>query len=184
MVPGGSKRRLPNSGGSLRINPPLENADCFPYLSVIGRQRAAAVEIMRSWRRAARGVDALQGDEKACDAGREVARIGYGLGRCAFALNPSIDRPLPRISACRFSDRERRRNLKRKKRRQTRGPTVLLFHLRGVSRRARQANDHLLAQAKRSVVPSPQGDRFDRKVSPLWELSAHQMAHQHVVNDR
>src|SRR5437879_6141846 len=141
------------------------------------------MKVVRPGPRSVRRVDALQGDEKVREAGREVAQISYTLRRGSVAFDPSVDGPLPRITIRWLSYRQRRWNRKRQQRRQFWKPTVFLLHLQRIVGGTRQAHDHVLAEAKGSVVPSDHGWP-DRKVRPLRKPSGHHAANERAVYDR
>src|SRR5712664_2196492 len=80
-LPGGIERRFPNFGGGLRIDLALQKGNRLARLSVIDRQRTTTMKVVRPGPRSVRRVDALQGDEKLREAGREGAQIADALRR-------------------------------------------------------------------------------------------------------
>ena len=113
----------------------------------------------------------------------KLRHIGDGRIHGGLSIEPTVDRPRPWILLSRISHRQWDRNRQRQVRREPWQPALLLFHLQGVRRMARQSYGHLATKMKSPVVPASEFDRRDGMVCPLPKLSSDQPPHKRDVDN-
>ncbi|ESX36509.1 hypothetical protein X763_16185 [Mesorhizobium sp. LSHC432A00] len=183
-LPGGGKGRIPDSGGRLGVDLPLQRLECFPCLVVIHAQRSAAEEIVLARGRPARRIDPPERNEELGQIDRELSAIGDFGGLGCFAVDPAVDGPLPGVVLPRLAHRQWNRDRQRQKRRQPGQPAVLFFDLQGIWCGTRQPHSHIIAEVEGSVVPAAKRHRPHRQMPPLRKLRGDQPAHEIGIDGR
>src|SRR5262249_59657251 len=86
------------------------------------------------------------------------------------------------LALARRAFRERERDCERDERSESRQPAMLLLHLPGGTRDARESHRQLLAEPVDRVVRSRRLDGFERKIRPLRKLRGDQPADERSID--
>ena len=181
-MPGCSERCLPGRGGGRAIDSAGQRGNHSAGLSVIGGQRSAAIEIMRSRGRSAAGIDPMQAGQEVRQRGGEFARIGDAIDGRDLAFEPTVDGPVPGIPIPGIAFRQRSRNRQWKERSEPRQPSCSLSTCAAYASALGSRTAHLVAKMKRSVVPPARFHRSDGQMRPGGKLRGDQTAHERCID--
>src|SRR5262249_20351375 len=145
-----------------------------PSLGVIDGQIAAAMEIVSSRHRPARGVDAVERCQKLAESPGELIEIGNVLPGSRDASTPAIDGPWPWISEARPALGDRCGDRQRQVRRELGKPAMLFLDLGDIPCRAWQTNGHDVAQPESAIIPPAGLKGLDSQAGPFRELRSNQ----------
>ena len=159
------------AGSTSKRYPPELRESCSLQrdLGVHGKGRATpAVRIV------GQGTDArtplMEGDEESAEVARQSDVVGRVVDRGRLARKPCVDRPRKVEAAPRASLGRRPGNRQSQVLRQSREPTSLLRHRRGVLRCRRQPHEQVVPQAKSPVVVALHGHCRYGQTVPSGEL--------------